>query len=194
MRKILICLIFVVIFSLVQAPASVAWTSVTHDDFVEEVYYFLPADAQQKLNLELMKSASDDPDFKFFDYRFHHYPASCARADYWLDRGASAYEKGDYDQASYSFGVASHYITDSFCAPHCVDGATGYHSLYEIQATTLNPHITIKSGNLDTLMADGHVKGQYSWNSWMTSRDSSYIQADLNRAASACYVAINNRI
>lgn len=74
MRKILICLIFVVIFSLVQAPASVAWTSVTHDDFVEEVYYFLPADAQQKLNLELMKSASDDPDFKFFDYRFHHYP------------------------------------------------------------------------------------------------------------------------
>lgn len=194
MIKILASLLLVMMFALVQAPTAVAWTSITHDDIVDEVYYSLPLNAQHNLNLEIMRSASDDPDFKFFDFKYHHYPASYAKADYWLDQGELAYEKGDYEQASYSFGVASHYISDSFDAPHCVSGTTGYHTLYEIQATALNPHITSKSGNLKSLMANGYVKGKYSWNSWMTSRDSSYVQTDLNRAASACYVAINNRI
>ncbi len=194
MIKILTVLPLFLIFALVQAPTSVAWTSVTHDDIVDVVYYSLPADAQQNLSLEVMRSASDDPDFKFFDYHYHHYPASYSKADYWLDQGELAYKNGDYNQASYSFGVASHYISDSFDAPHCVSGTTGYHTLYEIQATALYPHITFKSGNLKSLMASGYTKGEYSWYSWMASRDSSYVQDDLNRAASACYVAINNRI
>jgi hypothetical protein len=194
MVKILTGLLLVMMFALVQAPTSVAWTSVTHDDIVDEVYSSLPLDAQHNLNLEIMRSASDDPDFKFFDYRYHHYPASYAKADYWLVQGQLSYEAGDYEQASYSFGVASHYISDSFDAPHCLSGTTGYHTLYELQATALNPHITFKSGNLKSLMANGHIKGEYSWNSWMTSRNPSYVQADLNRATSACFVGINNRI
>lgn len=194
MKKILSGLLLVLMFALVQAPTAVAWTSVTHDDIVDEVYYALPTDAQHNLSLEIMRSASDDPDFKFFDYRYHSYPASYGKADYWLDQGELAYKNGDYNQASYSFGVASHYISDSFDAPHCVGGTTGYHTLYEIQATALYPHIIFKSGNLKSLMASGYNKGGYSWYSWMASRDSSYVQDDLNRATSACYVAINKRI
>lgn len=194
MIKILASLLLVLMFALIQAPTAVAWTTVTHDDIVDVVYYSLPTDAQQNLSLEIMRSGSDDPDFKFFDFSYHHYPASYTKVDYWLYRGELAYKNGDYEQASYSFGVASHYVSDSFCAPHCVSATTGYHTLYEVQATLLTPQLTYKSGNLKTLMANGHLKGQYSWNSWMTNRDPSYVQADLNRAASACYVAINNRI
>lgn len=194
MIKILAGLLLFLMFALAPASTSVAWTSVTHDDIVDAVYYSLPEDAQQNLSLEIMRSSSDDPDFKFFDFRYHRYPASYGKADYWLDQGELAYKKGDYAQASYSFGVASHYISDSFDAPHCVSGSTGYHTLYEIQATALYPHITIKSGNLKSLMASGYTRGEYSWYSWMTSRDPSYVQEDLNRAASASYVAINKRI
>jgi hypothetical protein len=194
MIKILTCLLLVLMFALIQAPTSVAWSGITHEDIVDEVYYSLPADTQHKLSLEQMRDGSDDPDYKFFDFSYHHYPASYSKVDYWLDRGELAYENGDYDQASYSFGAASHYISDSFCAPHCVSAKTGYHTLYEVQGTLLTPQITYKSGNLKSLLANGQVKGQYSWNSWMTSRDLSYVQDDLNRATSASYVAINNRV
>lgn len=194
MKRILTYLLLVLMFALIQAPTSVAWTGITHEDIVDEVFYSLPADAQHKLSLEEMRNGSDDPDFKFFDFSYHRYPASYQKAEYWLDQGELAYENGDYNQASYSFGVASHYISDSFCAPHCVSAKTGYHTLYEVQGTLLTPQITYKSGNLKSLMANGHLKGQYSWNSWMTSRDLSYVQDDLNRATSASYVAINKRV
>ncbi|MEG3225360.1 MAG: hypothetical protein BME94_07580 [Methanobacteriales archaeon Met13] len=181
-------------FSLVLAPTSVAWSGQTHLDIVDLVYYSLSDDVQQNLSLEKMRDGSDDPDYKFFDFSYHRYPASYQKANYWLDRGEGAYKNGDYNQASYSFGVASHYIADSFSAPHCA-GRTGfYHFLYEVQGTLLSPQIIYKSGNLKSLLANGQLNGEYSWNSWMMSRSESYVQNDLNQAASASYVAINNRI
>ncbi|MEN6329262.1 MAG: zinc dependent phospholipase C family protein [Methanobacteriaceae archaeon] len=194
MIKVLTSLFTVLIFALALAPTSVAWSGITHKDIVDEVYYSLPADAQQNLILDEMRNGSDDPDYKFFDFSYHRYPASYQKADYWLDRAELAYQNGDYHQASYSLGVASHYISDSFDGPHCVSASTGYHTLYEVQATLLTPKITYKSGNLKSLMANGHLKGEYSWNSWMMTRDLFYVQDDLDRATSACYVAISNRV
>ncbi|MDP3066250.1 MAG: zinc dependent phospholipase C family protein [Methanobacteriaceae archaeon] len=194
MEKILTFLLLVMLLSIVQVPTAQAWTGKTHSDVVEQVYYSLPGDVQQKLSLSEMRNGSDDPDLKFFDYSYHRYPASYNKAIYWLDEGEAAYKKGDYRQASYCFGVASHYISDSFAAAHCVKGYTGYHTLYELQAVLLNPHIIFTSGNLKSLLKNGRLSGEYSWNRWMITRSDSYVQNDLDQATSASYVAILGRV
>jgi len=194
MKKILTFLFLIMMFSMIQAPTAEAWTGKTHSDIASQVYYSLPADVQTKLSLKDMRDGSDDPDFKFFDYSYHKYPASYSKATQWLDQGQLAYQNGDYKMASYCFGVASHYISDSFAAPHCVDGTLGYHTIYELQAILLTPQITPCSGDLKSALESGHVNGEYDWNSWMMSRSDIYVQKDLNQAASTSYVAIKSRI
>ena len=56
------------ILCLVFAPTSDAWTWPTHSEIVDAVYHSLPSDVQQKLDLNVMRDASNDPDEVFKDF------------------------------------------------------------------------------------------------------------------------------
>ncbi len=184
---LMVCLFF--------APSADAWTWKTHSDIVDAVYYGLPSNVQQKLDLNIMRDASKVPDEKFKDFVDHSYPRSYDKAKSWLDQGKAAYDRGDYGNASYDYGVASHYISDTFSAPHCVSGeSSADHSKYEDQAKTLKPKATYVSGDLKTLMENGFNQGKTSWSDWLQSKSSTVIQNNLNMGASAALSATKDSI
>jgi hypothetical protein len=187
MLFIVVCLIF--------APVSTAWTWNSHSKIVDSTYYSLPTYVQSKLSLTAMRDGSNDPDEIFHDNRVHSYPYSYNKAVYYLNQGSTYYKLKKYALASKSFGIASHYISDSFSAPHCVSGETSsQHSSYENQASKLTPHVTFKSGGLNTLMQSGYNSGKIDWSNWIKTRYSYYPQKDLNLAASVTAKAIKNSL
>ena len=182
-----VCLIF--------APVSDAWTWNTHSKVVDSTYNSLPSFFHSKLSINAMRDGSNDPDQIFHDYRDHSYPFSYNKAIYYLNQGATYYKQKKYALASKSFGIASHYISDTFSAPHCVSGETSsQHASYENQASKLTPHITNMNGNLKTLMYNGYNTGKTDWSNWLKTKSSYYPQKDLNRAASVTAMAIKNSI
>jgi Zinc dependent phospholipase C len=176
-------------------PVAEAWSWKTHSEIVDSVYYGLPPEIQKKLNLAVMENASNDPDEIFKDFRYHSYPKSYNKAKTWLNKGKAAYDTGDFREASYDYGVASHYISDTFSAPHCVSGeAYTDHSKYEDQAKKLNPTTTYTSGDLNSLMQNGYNQGSTSWSNWLQSKNSAIIQKNLNTGASISLSAIKDSI
>lgn len=195
LRRLLYVILTLTVLSVVILPTSDAWSWKTHSDIVDVVYYGLPVDIQQKLDLNAMRDGSNDPDEKFHDFTYHSYPKSYEKANMWLDQGKAAYDKGDFINASYDYGVASHYISDTFSAPHAVSGENyADHSKYENHAKKLTPIVTSVNGDLNSLMQDGKNQGAVSWNSWLQSHDDSIIQNDLNKGASVALFAIEDSL
>jgi hypothetical protein len=194
MNKIIIISIFLFALPLLQMPAVSAWNWNTHQEIVESNYYSLPADMRQNLNLEMMKEGSNDPDFKFFDFKYHSYPNSYSKATYWLNKAQKYYKNGNYNYASYCYGVASHYISDSFAAPHAASIRGSDHILYEAKASFLNPEVTRVKGDLNSTMYEGDLNGEKSWNKWIKSKDDYIIQNNLNQATGASYNAIHSSL
>ncbi|HTX61837.1 MAG TPA: zinc dependent phospholipase C family protein [Methanobacterium sp.] len=183
------------VITLAGVPSASAWSWQTHSQIVDSVYHGLPVEVQQKLDINTMEQASNDPDEIFKDFLDHSYPKSYAEAQNWLSKGKEAYNRGDYRNASYCYGVASHYISDSFSAPHCVSKeSSSDHSKYEDQAKKLTPVATYSSGDLKTKMEDGYNQGKISWQNWLQTKDSSIIQNNLNQGASAALSAISDSI
>lgn len=192
MKRIISLFSIVVILILIMAPASFAWKWTTHSDIVDSVYYNLPASKKTKINLAAMEDGSNDPDEKFHDTRCHSFSSSYYKANTWLSKGKLAYKNKNYKYASYCFGVASHYISDTFSAPHCVSGESSYlHTKYETQGGYLTPKISYTSGSIYSLMSSGYYKGKTDWSYWIKTKKSAYVQTDLNRAASVSFKAIN---
>ncbi len=189
MDKAIILAIFLVVISINMSAVS-AWNWNTHQEIVESSYYSLPLDMQHNLNLELMKKGSTAPDFLFFDFKYHNYPNSYKKAIYWLNEGQNYYKKGDFYYASYCYGVASHYITDSFAAPHAANVGGSQHISYEINAIFLKPEVIQTSGDLNSKMCSGDLNGEKNWNIWLKTRNTSLIQNDLNQATSTYYSVI----
>lgn len=188
-------LILALSLCLILAPASYAWTWNTHGKIVDSTYSSLPSIIHDKLSLSYLRDGSNDPDEKFHDYRDHSYPYSYNKAVTYLNLGASYYKQKKYSTASKYFGIASHYISDSFSAPHCVSGETSsLHSSYENQAKYMKPHLMSVNGNLKNLMYNGYYIGKSDWSSWVKTRSSVYPQKDLNLAASVTAMAIKNSI
>ena len=191
MKKIINFLIVLMVFSLAFTPSASAWTWKTHSDIVDNVYYSMPANVKSKLNLNIMRDGSNDPDEKFHDMRSHSYPGSYKKANTWLNKGKAAYRSGNYRYASYCFGVASHYISDTFSAPHCVSGEkSSQHSAYENQAKYLKPSVWYTGGSLKSNMLYGYKSGKISWKNWSKSKNKKTVQNDLNRATVVTYSAI----
>ena len=190
---IIMCLFLIGVF-FVQIPAASAWNWNTHEEIVENNYNSLPSDIQQNLSLDAMKEGSMDPDFKFFDFKYHSYPNSYGKAEEWLNRGQYYYEIGDYYYASYCYGVASHYITDSFSAPHCAGASGPNHTLYETKASFLTPGVIQSNDDLHSAMNKASINGKTNWNDWLNSKNNSDIQNDLNNGTSASYNAIHDSI
>jgi hypothetical protein len=186
--------LFTIALFITLSPVA-AWSVPTHYEIAATTYYALPSDVQSKLSLELMMEGADDPDLKFFDYQYHKYPENQPKVDYWLNRGSIDYKTGNYQDASYSFGVATHYIADGSCAPHCADDASHYeHCIYELNALLLIPKIYYSYGDIHLIMNNDSIDGNNSWQSWMNNKNNNYIQNDLDHAASASFTAVNESV
>ena len=183
------------IITLSTIPASSAWSWDTHSQIIDTVYQGLPSEVGKNLNLEVMENASIVPDKVFNDKTYHSYPKSYQKAKTWLEKGKSAYDAGNYQEASYDYGVASHYISDTFSAPHGVSKeSSSDHSSYENQGSKLKPTATYKTGDLKTLMENGYNQDGVSWNDWIQTKDTKIVQNNLNDAASVTLSAISNSI
>jgi hypothetical protein len=194
MEKFLLVLVITAgILAFVQ-PVS-AWAAPNHYQIAEEVYYSLPVDAQSKLDLPEILNGADDPDFKFFDFEYHHYPASQEKANYWLEKGKEYYAEGDYKQASYCFGVATHYISDGVCPPHSGGGHSGYeHTKCELDALLLKPHLTSQNSDIGSEQAESTQMSENAWEEWIKTGDNSYVQQCLDKAVDLSYLEVKSSI
>ncbi len=167
-----------------------------HDTVAGVVFDALLPEMKANLNKEVMKESSDDPDKKFKDMVTHHYPPSFKRASKWLKEGKTSYDNKDYEHASYCFGVASHYITDTFMAPHCVNReSSDDHHDFEKAIESITPHANYLDGDLESLMKKGVEQGQKDWTKWKKNKyDDSILQEEADSAASASLTAIKNAL
>ncbi|ADP77636.1 hypothetical protein Mfer_0838 [Methanothermus fervidus DSM 2088] len=173
---------------------SYGWKEESHRYIVELIYNNLPSEYQSKIDLEAMKEGSTAPDLKFKDFKKHHFPPAYYEAKKWLNKGKDAWKKGNYKYASYCFGVATHYISDSFCAPHYVSGESKKdHEMYESQVIDYIPTIRYIPGDLYTLMSSG-VSTQEEWDAWLKTRDPNIPRKHFDKAASVAYSAIKDTI
>ncbi|MGF7118258.1 hypothetical protein J2749_001245 [Methanobacterium oryzae] len=182
---------------MVIMPSASAWKWTTHSQIIDKTYNAMPYSIKTHLSLSAMRDGSNDPDEKFHDTRCHSYPYSINKTNYWLSKGNTYYKMHNYYQASYCFGVASHYISDTFSAPHCVSGETSYmHTKYETQGGYLKPYLTSASttGTVNSLLYSGYSGGKSDWSYWMKTKSSSIVQKDLNKAASTSYRLIRNNV
>ena len=176
--------------SLLISPAT-AWKGYTHQSMASQIYYSLPSSVQHKLDLNEMKKGSIAPDVTFKDSKNHKYPKSVAQAQKWLDNGKKAYKSKNYKYASYCFGVASHYIEDTYVAVHCVSSETKEQNIaFEAQAKYMVPSIKYVSGSPKTLLSNGYKQGQKDWKSWAKTNSASITQKEVNNAGSAAYSLI----
>jgi hypothetical protein len=194
-NKILNLMVVFMISLLIMIPASDAWSWKTHSQVVDVVYYGLPSDVQRNLNLGIMENASNDPDEIFHDFTYHSYPKSYNKSIYWLNLGKTAYDNGNYENASYDYGVACHYISDTFSAPHGVSGeSSSLHSKYEDHAKKLTPVASSVNGDLNSLMENGKIEDSKSWDSWIQTSDDSIIQKNLDNGTSVCLQAVKTSV
>ncbi|MTK64309.1 MAG: hypothetical protein F8N15_07285 [Methanobacterium sp.] len=178
------------LFFMVQIEPAAAWAEPNHYEIVYQVYYTLPDDVHENLSLFEMMEGAGDPDLRFLDFQNHHYPQSQAYADYWLNQGRNYYQAGDYSNASYCFGVASHYISDGLCPPHTGGGQRGYlHTKFELEAICFTPHINT---SLNQSMDELYTNSTSEWTNWIKTGDTSLIQSSLNNAVSESYIKIKD--
>lgn len=196
MKKIYLNLLFIFLaISLVLVPCDFAWKWQTHSKIVDKIYYSMPVYIQENLDLTAMRDGSNDPDEKFQDFINHSFPGSYFKAKEWLNKGKLAYREKNYYYASYCFGVASHYISDTFSAPHSANDTSYLHSTYESQANTLKPSIyRTNDKDLYSLLKQGDRQGEKDWNVWKKTRKSSITQNNLNQATTASYSTIKRCI
>ncbi len=166
MRKITLLLILILIS---------AWDWNGHRALADSAFYSFPSDLREKMNLTAMEEGSIAPDSVFRDNFYHHYPYSYERTVKWLREAKSSFENKDYNKASFAFGVASHYISDSFSAPHYIKKEDfRLHSEYEKQAAINFSFIkcvdAIKNYDLNTSIEEGGKEGR-TWDLWIKTKN-----------------------
>ncbi len=191
--KIVSSLLFTLLIALAFTGAANAWEWTAHKNIVDEVYSNLPTDVQHNLKpyIPVMKEGSTYPDvYDTVDNKKNHkYPDSYPKANEWLDKGKVAYEKKDYKESAWCFGVASHYISDTFAAPHC-DWINNKEEYWKIGNSLTPKKHDFKYSNLNTMLQYGKQRGAESVKNWNNKEDKGIVQQDLNRGTSATYAAI----
>jgi len=168
-----------------------AWNWDTHQAMVDSVYYSLPEESQLSLNLSAMEEGSVAPDKVFKDFKKHHYPDSYIEAKKWLENSQQSLISKDYNRASYSIGVMSHYIADSFSAPHYLPDLYKDHKKYEDQGSSR--YNKVKCGkseqSLQELMSIG-VNEKDSWDPWLKSKSSKIPQEAVEKSTKAVFSVV----
>tara|TARA_Y100000310_G_scaffold344886_1_gene460255 strand:+ start:176 stop:856 length:681 start_codon:yes stop_codon:yes gene_type:complete len=160
-----------VIVFLLLIPSSFAWTTAGHENVVVFAYERLDQDVRSKLNLTELRRGAVAPDLVFHDTRLHHFPPSYKKAVFWLGETELAYEQKNYNNASYFFGIASHYISDSFALPHNVEREDpSEHSKYERMAVEfiVEPCSEL---NHSLLGLFSNRPKPYEWDDWLITHD-----------------------
>ena len=177
---------FLFIMLLISIQGVSAWDWPTHQNIVERVYYSLP---DLNLSLEYLKEGSIIPDKVFHDNRKHHYPDLLELTEKWLLIAEEEYKKENFKNASLAFGIASHYITDSFSSPHYIKGETSYqHSKYE-ERGYFEPNEYCRTDiELKEILAESPEEGLF-WESWLENKDNEIPENAVNKAAKAVYIS-----
>ena len=183
MKKYIISLI-ILLFILPQQ--GMAWTWDGHQLIVENIYDSMPEELQNKLDLEMLKEGSIAPDKTFKDFINHHYPRSYDKYLYYINLSTYNYKNQNYKQASFNFGVASHYISDSFVAPHYVRYESEYlHSKFEDQGLDYKIDINCKvilSQDLNKTLSIEASSKQKEWKNWLKTKDNTMPSEKLQAA------------
>ncbi len=173
---------YLILIFLLIIPISEAWDWNTHKSIVDELYYSSPYELQQNLDLEQLRTGSIAPDKEFRDNVLHHFPPSYNKTLYWLNQTEYFIKINDYKNASYSFGVATHYISDSFVAPHSISGENyKLHSKFEKSPILINTKCKIKEYNLFEELNKSQ-KNSEDWEPWLKNQTKEIPSKELNRA------------
>ncbi len=176
MKKIITLLIFLI---LIQNTVALDWNN--HKSIVQTLYYSSPYEIQRNLDLKQLEIGSIAPDKDFHDNRLHHYPKSLNLTLHWLNQTKKHLEKQEYSEASYAFGVASHYISDSFVAPHYISKEDPkLHSKFEKQASTKLSCIE-KEYNLKENLEKAS-ENEKDWEAWLETKDPKIPQNEIKQA------------
>ena len=162
----------------------IAWKWPTHENIISSIHNQLDLETQGELNLTLMKEGAIAPDKDFKDTVNHHYPPSYKLAQNWLNKARYYYSTQNYEQASYAFGVASHYIDDSFVAPHNINGESSQdHSDFEEQPQNYFPKT--KCYNVELNLEQELItatKNKKDWSIWLNNRDPNIPENEIEQA------------
>ncbi|MEW6063374.1 MAG: zinc dependent phospholipase C family protein [Nanoarchaeota archaeon] len=174
----------------VYLPSAAAWGWNVHQNLAEKVYNSFQIDVQANLNLTLIKEGSIAPDKVFKNNRLHHYPPTYGLTKEWFDKAREAYENKDYNNASYAFGVMTHYISDSFVAPHYINGEDyKLHAQFENQVKNyeLKTKCNKQKYDLNKSLYYGSIAAEKEWEPWLASRDSLIPKNEAERAVELLY-------
>ena len=174
---------FLLIILLITSSFSVlAWDWENHKSIVNKLYYSIPYETQIKLDLEQLEIGSIAPDKDFHDNRLHHYPPSYNKTLYWLNQTEYYLSIKDYKNASYSFGVATHYISDSFVAPHSISGEDPkLHSKFEHQASTLKTKCKKEKYDIEEGLRKATLN-EKDWEIWLKTQTPEIPQKEIEQA------------
>lgn len=182
MKKALLLLILLSILSS-------SWNWHTHQSLIENIYYSMPLELQNKLNLTLLKEGSIAPDKDFHDTVLHSYPASYQKSLFYLEETKKSLAQNSYQLASYNFGVSSHYISDSFVAPHCVKGEpSNLHAKFEdIPSYFPNKYCNNLSYSLNETLYLASIQGEKDWQTWLETNSNLIQEKELESASSILF-------
>lgn len=174
------------IILLFLASFAIGWNSEKHMAAVDSVYYSMPPSIRQDLNLSYMQLGSIYPDKYFKDFKNHKYPYSYNKSIFWLEQAKQAYAKKDFENASYSFGIVTHYIMDSFSAPHYITKEkTSLHSKFESADIKFD---TICNNYNETLHDLNYIiKARQDWQNWLETNNNTIQHEAINKAMKIVY-------
>lgn len=160
--------------TLLLMPAVNAWNWDTHQNIIEYVYLNLPPEKQQQLNLTKLREGAVMPDRDFKDHKLHHYPKSLEEAKRWLNNDTDL---------SLSLGIASHYITDSFAAPHNVFGEKySQHAQFENQVRYYYPNVDCEDYGYSIDDLGISTENSEDWDKWLKTKNNKIPQKEVDEA------------
>lgn len=175
-----------IIILLILIPTVDAWSWDTHQNMIEYVYLSLPVETQMQLNLTKLKEGAIIPDKDFKDYKKHHYPYSLEEAEKWLNNDTDL---------SFNLGIASHYITDSFAAPHNIFGEDyKLHARFENQVDDYYPRIECKDYNFKLNQLSEATKNSKDWKYWLKTKNKEIPEKEVDEATKFLFSIILKKL
>jgi hypothetical protein len=191
-----------VITAIFMVPSCDAWNSGvgdTHDTIAVNLYHDTPSTIRKHLDLKEMKRGARWPDYNGESKKWHGYPYSTIKIEKYLILAKKAYRTKSYKKESFYYGVVSHYVSDTYAAPHTVKKLS-FHKRYYYQADLMAIHAYKMNYNeLKNFLKYGYNLGQGSADTWERKRlwnnkFSALVQKDLNRAYSSTLAVIRKAI
>ena len=120
-------------------------------------------DREKFVNNILLKLEMCNYGFQLDDNNFTMNGYSMMEAKKWLENDTDI---------STNLGIASHYITDSYAAPHNIFGEKPFqHAAFEKQVSKYYPKVSCKDYNLKIEELDGALTTSKDWSIWLKTKN-----------------------